>query len=151
MWELDYKESWAPKSWCFRTVVLERLLRVPCTSMKSNQGTTEDEMVGWCHWLNAHEFKRALGVGNGQGSLASCSPWGRKALDKTEWLNWTDYSQLQLQDPLRTVEREFVSSCSYAHVSLLVSPGPRLYFCFFPDFISIPIPKPLNWNFPPTI
>ena len=151
MWELDYKESWAPKSWCFRTVVLERLLRVPCTSMKSNQGTTEDEMVGWCHWLNAHEFKRALGVGNGQGRLASCSLWGRKALDKTEWLNWTDYSQLQLQDPLRTVEREFVSSCSYAHVSLLVSPGPRLYFCFFPDFISIPIPKPLNWNFPPTI
>ena len=151
MWELDYKESWAPKSWCFRTVVLERLLRVPCTSMKSNQGTTEDEMVGWCHWLNAHEFKRALGVGNGQGRLVSCSPWGRKALDKTEWLNWTDYSQLQLQDPLRTVEREFVSSCSYAHVSLLVSPGPRLYFCFFPDFISIPIPKPLNWNFPPTI
>ena len=149
MWELDYKESWAPKSWCFRTVVLERLLRAPYTSMRSNQGTTENEMVGWCHRLNAHEFKRALGVGDGQGSLACCSPWGRKASDKTEWLNWTDYSQLQLQDPLRTVEREFVSSCSYAHVSFLVSPGPRLYFCFFPDFI--PIPKPLNWNFPPKI
>ena len=50
----------------------------------------EDEMVGWHHWLNGHEFVQALGDGDGQGSLACCSPWGHKELDMTEWLNWTD-------------------------------------------------------------
>ena len=48
---------------------------------------TEDEMVGWHHRLNGHEFEQALGVGGGQGSLACCSPWGRKGSDMTEWLN----------------------------------------------------------------
>ena len=42
------------------------------------EGVTEDEMVGWCHRLDGHEFEQALGVGEGQGSLACCSPWGRK-------------------------------------------------------------------------
>ena len=51
---------------------------------------TEDEMVGWHHWLNRHEFEETLGVGDGQGSLACCSPWGCKDLDTTEWLNWTE-------------------------------------------------------------
>ena len=37
---------------------------------------TEDEMVGWHHWLNGHEFEQSLGVGNGQERLACCSPWG---------------------------------------------------------------------------
>ena len=45
----------------------------------------EDEMVGWHHRLDGHEFEQALGVGDGQGSrLACCSPWGRKELDTTE-------------------------------------------------------------------
>ena len=44
-------------------------------------------MVGWCHRLNGHEFERALGDGEGQGSLAGCSPWDRKELDTTERLN----------------------------------------------------------------
>ena len=106
MWELDYKESWAPKNWCFRTMVLEKTLESPldCQEIqpvhpKGNQswifvertdaevetsifwppdvknrltgkdpdagkdwrweekGTTEDEMVGWHHWLNGHEFE----------------------------------------------------------------------------------------------
>ena len=48
---------------------------------------TEDEMVGWHHLLNGHEFEQALGVGDGQGSLASCGPQGRKELDTTEQLN----------------------------------------------------------------
>ena len=48
---------------------------------------TEDEMVGWHHQLDGHEFKQALGVGDGQGSLACCSAWGRKELDMTEQLN----------------------------------------------------------------
>ena len=54
------------------------------------KGMTEDEMVGWCHWLNGHAFEQIPGVGDGQGSLACCSPWGHKESDMTEWLNWTD-------------------------------------------------------------
>ena len=135
MWELDYKESWALKNWCFWTVVLEKTLRVPSTARRSNQsilkeispeysleglimkkklqyfghlmrrtnsfekilmlGKTEgkrrrgwqDEMVGWPHWLNEQESEQALGVSDGQGSLACCGPWGLKELDMTEWLN----------------------------------------------------------------
>ena len=52
-------------------------------------GMPEDEMVGWPHRLNGHEFEQALGVGDGQGSLTCCSPWGCKELDTTERLNWT--------------------------------------------------------------
>ena len=130
MWELDYKESWAPKNWCFWTVVLEKTLEGPldCKEIqpvhpKGNQswifigrtdaetpilwppdaknwlirkdpdagkdwrqeekGTTEDKVVGWYHWLDGHEFGQAPGVGDGQGSLACCSPWGCKESDTT--------------------------------------------------------------------
>ena len=48
---------------------------------------TEDEMVGWYHRLNGLELKQALGVGDGQGSLVCCSPWGHKELDITKQLN----------------------------------------------------------------
>ena len=51
-------------------------------------GMTEDEMVGWHHWLDGHEFERTLGVEYGQVSLECCSPWGHKELDSTEQLNW---------------------------------------------------------------
>ena len=127
MWELDYKESWVPKNWCFWTVVLEKTLESPLdckeiqlvhpkgiqswifigrtdaeaeTSILSpphgkncliwkdpdagrgwgqeEKGTTEDEMAGWHRWLNGHEFEWTLGVGDGQGSLEYCCPWGRK-------------------------------------------------------------------------
>ena len=137
MWELDYKESWALKNWCFRTVVLEKTLESPldCKEIqpvdpKGNQSwifigktdaeaetpilwppdaknwligkdpdagkdwrqeekrMTKDEMVGWHHWLDGHEFEQAAGVGDGQGSLVCCSPWGHKELDATEQLNW---------------------------------------------------------------
>ena len=137
MWELDYKESWAPKNWCFWTVVLEKTLESPldyreikAVNPKGNQswiffgrtdaeaetlilwppdaknwligeypgagkdwrqekkGTTEDEMVGWHHWLDGRDLEQGLGVGNG--SLVCCSPWGCKELDTTERLNWTE-------------------------------------------------------------
>ena len=136
MWELDYKESWAPKNWCFWTVVLEKALGSPLDSKeiqpvhpKGNQswilisrtdaegktpllwppavktwliwkdsdagkdwkreekGMTEDEMVWWHHQLHGLEFEQALGVGDGQGSLACFSPWSRKELDTTKWLS----------------------------------------------------------------
>ena len=59
------------------------------TIKKAEQQIIEDEMVGWHHWLNGHEFEWAPGVGDGQGGLVCCSPWGRKELDTTERLNWT--------------------------------------------------------------
>ena len=48
---------------------------------------TNDEMVGWHHLLDGHEFEQAPGVGDGQGNLACCSPWGHKESDTTEFLN----------------------------------------------------------------
>ena len=53
---------------------------------------TEDEMVGWHHQFDEHESEQTLGVSDGQGSLAYCSPWGRKESDTTERLNWTELS-----------------------------------------------------------
>ena len=59
---------------------------------QEEKGTTKDEMVGWHHHdgHDGHEFEQAPRVGDGQGSLACCSPWGHKELDTTEQLNWTD-------------------------------------------------------------
>ena len=48
---------------------------------------SEDEMVGWHHQLDGHEFEQAPGVGDGQGSLVYCSPWGHKESDMTEGLS----------------------------------------------------------------
>ena len=56
---------------------------------QEEKGMTEDEMVGWHHGLDRHEFEQAPGVGDEQGSLACCSPWGHKKSDTTE-LNWTE-------------------------------------------------------------
>ena len=56
-------------------------------------GTTEDEMVGWHHRLDGHGFGWTSGVGDWQGRLACCSPWSRKESDTTERLNWTDCVQ----------------------------------------------------------
>ena len=53
-----------------------------------DKGMTECEVVGWHHRLYGHEFEQALGVDDGQGSLACYSPGGRKELDMNEWLNW---------------------------------------------------------------
>ena len=138
MWELDYKESWALKNWCFWNAVLEKTLESPldCKEIQpvhpkgdqswvfigrtdaedetpilwppdakswligkdpdagkgwrqEEQGTAEDQMVGWHHWLNGHGFGWTPGVGDGERGLVCCDPWGRKESDTTEWLNWT--------------------------------------------------------------
>ena len=54
---------------------------------------TEDEMGGWHHRLDGHEFEQVLGVGKRQGNLVCCSPWGLKESNKTERLNKNNYSQ----------------------------------------------------------
>ena len=137
MWNLDYKESWALKNWCFWTV--EKTLESPLDckeiqpvhpigdqswvfigrtdveaetpvlwplhakswligedsdagrdSAQEEKRTTEDEMAGWHHRLDVHEFRWTLGVGDGQGGLACFDSWGRQESDKTEWPNWTE-------------------------------------------------------------
>ena len=127
MWELDCKDSWMLKYWCFWTVVLEKTVEshlnckeIPPVHPKGNQswivieridtegetpifwprdaknwltekvpdtgkdwrqeekGMIEDEMVGWYHWRDGHEFQEALVVDVRQGNLTCCSPWGCK-------------------------------------------------------------------------
>ena len=136
MWELDHKEGWATKNWCFWTVALEKILESPldCNEIKpinskgnqswifigrtdaetevpilwppdaksrplrkdsnarkywrqEEKGMTEDEMFGWHHGLDGHEFEQVPGDVEGQGSLACCSPRGCKELNTTEQLN----------------------------------------------------------------
>ena len=57
---------------------------------QEEKGTPEDEMAGWHHWLDGHEFEWTPGVGDGQGVLECCDSWGHKESDTTEWLNWTE-------------------------------------------------------------
>ena len=136
MWELDHKESWAPKNWCFWTVVSEKTLESPLGCKKiqpvnlkeiSPEHSLEELMLklklqyfgqmgrtdslektlmlgkiegrrrrgqhrmGWLDGITnsvdqaPSKFEQALGVGNGQGSLACYSPWGHKELDMTDW------------------------------------------------------------------
>ena len=137
MWELDHKESWVLKNWCFQTSVLEKTLESPldCKEIKpvhpkGNQswifiGRTDAEaetpilwppdaadslektlMLGKIEgrrrrgqqrmrWLDGitdsmDEFEQAPGVGDGQGSLVCCSPWGHRESDMTDRLDWTE-------------------------------------------------------------
>ena len=64
------------------------------------KGTTEDEMTGCHHWLYWHESEWTPGFGDGQGGLACCDSWGRKELDMTEWLNWSDSKVLICKNEL---------------------------------------------------
>ena len=71
---------------------------------QEEKGMTEDEMAGWHHWLDGLEFEWTLGVGDGQGGLASCNSWGRKELDTTERPNWTELN-------VDTEPFEFLATC----------------------------------------
>ena len=139
MWELDHKESWVQKIWCFWSMVLEKILEslldykeIKPVHPRGNQpwifirradaeaeapilwspdsknwlirkdsdagkswrqkekGMTESEIVGWNHRLNGHEFEETPGVGDGQGSMAYCSPWCHKELNMIEQQNRTE-------------------------------------------------------------
>ena len=71
--------------------------------LKAREEGPTEEMVGWHHQLNGHEFEQALGVGDGQGSLVCCSPWGSKESDTTEPLNWLSWGLVIIIPPLRAV------------------------------------------------
>ena len=142
MWELEHKEGWVPKNWCFWTVALENL-RVPWTAMRSYQSNLKEinpeysleglmlkfqylghlmqraDSLEKTLMLRKIESKRrrgwqrrrwmdditdsmdlslsTLGDSEGQGSLACCSPWGRKELDTTKWLNKSKELYVSLQ------------------------------------------------------
>ena len=74
---------------------------------KQHKGTTEDEMVGWHHQVNGHKFEQTLGVGDGQGSLACCTPWGCKESDTLERLN----NNLCVPSPTQTYPRSLLWCC----------------------------------------
>ena len=75
-----------------RTDSLEKTLMAGKDWRWEEKGMTEDEMVGWHHRLNGHGFEKTLGVGDGQGDLACCSPWGRKSWTRlSNWTELTDY------------------------------------------------------------
>ena len=88
--EAEAPVLWPPdtKSW---------LVGKDCDSGKDwgqeEKGTTEDEMVGWHHRLNGHEYGWTLGVGDRQGGLACCGSWSHKELDTLERLNWNEVKQ----------------------------------------------------------
>ena len=191
MWELDCEESWAPKNWCFRILVLKTLESpLDCKEIQpvhpkgdqswvfigrtddeaettvlwpphakswligkdsdagrdwgqEEKGTTEDEMVGWHHWLDGHEFEWTLGVGDGQGGLAYCNSWICKESDMTEQLNWLTnwthtvvYAEVYIQFTLEQHEAlecqltmdhvvsYYLFSEKYSHIS-----GPAQFKC----------------------
>ena len=108
--EQDNKKGWVLKNWCFGRTDAEaeapilwapdaknwHLERPWCWERlrQEEKGTTENEMVGWHYQLEGHELEQALGVGDGQGSLACCIPWGHKDSNMTEWLNWLNWIYL---------------------------------------------------------
>ena len=143
--ELDCKESWVSKNWCFWTVVLQKTLESLLDSKEiqpvhpkgdqswifigrtdveaetpilwplntknwliwkdldaekdwgqKEKGMTEDEMVGWHHWLSGHGFGQTPAVDDEQGGLTCCGSWGHKELDTTEWLNWTELNWTEI-------------------------------------------------------
>ena len=57
---------------------------------QEEKGMIKDEIVGWHHWLNGHEFEWTPGDGDGQGGLVCCNSWGHRESDTTEQLNWTE-------------------------------------------------------------
>ena len=87
---------------------------------QKEKGTTEDEMVGWHHQLDGHEFKQALGAVEGQGSLAFCSPWGCKESDTTEWLNWTELIRIsKLEFTIKHGDSKFDRKVTRTYFSIL--------------------------------
>ena len=80
----------------WRTDSLEKTLMLGKTEGRRRRGR-QDKMVGWHHPLSGHEFEQTPGVGNGQESLACCSPCAHEKSGTTEWLNWTDGKVIRLK------------------------------------------------------
>ena len=74
------------------------------------KGMREDEIVGWHHRLNGHEFGWTPGFGDGQGGLVCCNPWGCKESDMTEWLNWTELIFISMSGTFHDIRRQKAKS-----------------------------------------
>ena len=95
------------------------------------KGTTEDEMVGWQHWLNGHEFEWTLGDSKGQGSLVSYCPWGNKESDMTEQLNNDKLFKLENWIYLEIILTSKLSNTFPSWVFLPSGPSSLLWVEFF--------------------
>ena len=94
---------------------------------QEEKGMTEDEMAGWHHWLDEHEFGWTPGVGDGQGGLVCCNSWGCKESDTTERLNWTELNQgLELAWGKRDLLVLSLRRYSQGHVSMRTALKLRL-------------------------
>ena len=102
-------------------------------------------MVGWHHRLNAHEFEQAPGVGDGQGGLACCRPWGRRESETTERLNWIDgcFTLLSWFLLYSQVNRSCVCVCVYVCVCVCIHIYTCMHICP-PFWISFPFRSPQN-------
>ena len=199
MWELDYKESWAPKNWCFWTVVLKTLESpLDCKEIQpihpkgdqlwvfigrtdveaetpilwppdaksghigkdpdagkawghEEKGTTEDEMVGWHHWLDGNGFGWPPGVGDGQGGLRAVVHGVPRS--RTRLSDWTELNFCITCQSCSTGS----SSFTYGHLpawsirnqqpSSLISHPPSTHIpVFFPENLLEPIIHP--WSHP---
>ena len=129
--KLQYLATWCEeltywkRSWC-----LERL-------KAGGEGDNRGWDGGWHHWLNGHEFEQALGVGDGQGRLACCSPWGPKELNTTEWLNWAS---------LCLLGGAFDLTIIFLILLGLFSAGLFLLWCFLPREVSLAFVVKLVWQ-----
>ena len=84
---------------------------------QEEKGMTQDEMVGWHHWLDGHGFGWTLGVGDGQGGLECCNSWGCKELDTTEQLNWT--SCISDWSTIFTAQMTFTSQIFFPFINFI--------------------------------
>ena len=91
---------------------------------QEEKGTTEDEMAGWHHRLNAHKFEWTLRVGDGQGGLACCNSWGHKESDTTERPNWTELNWTESSSTLHW--KLLQSSWMSVHFHVIESPVVNL-------------------------
>ena len=87
---------------------------------QEEKGTTEDEMAGWYHQLNGREFEWTPGVSDGQGGLVCCNSLGRKELNTTEWLNWTELTWYVIDVTIRIFCIVYVIIDFYTFFSLLL-------------------------------
>ena len=127
-----------------RTDSLEKTLMLGKIEGRRRRGW-QYEMVGWHHWLNGHEFEQALGAGDGQGSLACCSPWGCKESDTTARPNWTEWFKSNLKDqrgfPGGSADKE--SACDTGDPGLIPGLGrsPRRR-----EWLPIPVSWPREFH-----
>ena len=193
MWDLDHKEGWVPKNWCFWALVLDKTFEsldskeIKPVNPKGNQPwifigradaenkapvvcppdtnsqlirkdpdagkdwgqeekrATEDEMVRWHHQFNGHEFEQTLGDSKGQGSLACCSPWGRKRTwlsdwTTTKWVRKPNCKEVQWSvqnHPINRKKSETYNQVSYLWVKIKHFSMKDRSFMIWPGSFSV--------------